>query len=447
MYSKLRKVRLRTAAPAVLSIWLITSFITNLPIFTHGNNSSIAYAAFDTESTSQADPYNIVAMGDSITAGYEHGFTEQSIPYGFVEHLYEQALFNGLSAEYSNYGVLGLRTTGLKRWIDAVVQGADVKSSDIQKNLPDPRADRIFAETKQLRLALSKADLIVMTIGGNDMYAVLAKLEEGATHAEAAVVLDNALNIYETELEAALRLMLTLQPAAQIVVADQYLPIPPPVKIGSLTFPLYPEANRLFLMDSLKQQRKRLDEIIARLTNNGFKVKAANVANAFTDNELSFTSIEEGDIHPSREGYAAMGKAFTKAIWGNYRTVKPRESGVPVSIVVLGKELMNNNKPVLVQNRTFVPLRDITDAMGATLKWHAASKTASILLKGRTVDISVGASIIRINGIPAQLNAQPAYLQQTGTSKTLYVPLTALSEGLHFQVIYRDTLKTVFINK
>lgn len=447
MYSKFRKVTLRTAAPAVLVIWLISSFTTYIPIFTSENYSSIAHAAFETDGIAQTDTYNIVAMGDSVTAGYEYGFTEQSVPYGFVEHLYEQALFNGLSAEYSNYGILGLRTSGLKRWIDAVVHGEGVKSSDIQKNLPDPRADRIFAETKQLRAALSKADLIVMTIGGNDMYAVLAKLEEGAPQEEAAVVLDNALNIYETELEAALRLMITLQPNAQIVVADQYLPIPPPVKIGSLTFPLYPEADRLFLMDSLKQQRKRLDEIIARLTNNGFNVKAANVANAFTGNELNFTSVAEGDIHPSREGYAAMGKAFTKAIWGNYRTVRPRESGVPVSIVVMGKELLSNNKPVLVKNRTFVPLRDITDAMGATLKWHPASQTASILLKGRTVDISVGAATLRINGVPAQLNAQPAFLQQIGTSKKLYVPLAALSEGLHFQVIYRDTLKTVFINK
>jgi lysophospholipase L1-like esterase len=421
--------------------------MSSLPIFVHENYSSMAYAALHTDDTAQTETYDIVAVGDSITAGYEYGFTEQSVPYGFVEHLYEQALFNGLSARYTNYGVLGLRTAGLKRWIGAVVQGATVKSSDIQKNLPDPRADRIFAETKQLRAALGKADLIVMTIGGNDMYAVLAKLEEGAAQAEAAVVLDNALNIYETELEAALRLMLTLQPNAQIVVADQYMPIPPPVKIGALTFPLYPEADRLFLMDSLKQQRKRLDEIIARLTNDGFKVKAANVANAFTGNELRFTSVAEGDIHPSREGYAAMGKAFTKVIWGTYRTVTPRENGVPVSIVVMGKEILSNNKPVLVQNRVFVPLRDITDAMGATIKWHAASQTAAILLKGHTVDISVGASTIRTNGVPEQLNAQPAFLQQIGTSKKLYVPLAALSDGLHFQVAYRDTLKTVFINK
>jgi hypothetical protein len=274
----------------------------------------------------------------------------------------------------------------------------------------------------------------------------LATLEAGAAQGQAADVQGSALNTYETELEAALRLMLSLQPDTQVVIADQYLPIPQPVKIGALTFPLYPEADRLFLQNSVKQLRERLNQVTERLTKDGFHVKIANVASSFIDKEISFTSIAQGDIHPSRAGYAAMGKAFTKAIWGDYLVVKPRENGVPVSIVVKGKELGSANIPLLVQNQTYVPLRSITDAIGATIKWNASTQTATVMLQNSTVGITAGAASVSINGVSKPLDAPPAFIYSGGKASTLYVPLAAVSEGLQFQVIYRDTLKTVFIN-
>jgi len=447
LYSKFRKTAFRTASLVMLTLLLFTAFISPHSISSLDNNVFTAYAAPELDKKSDDHPYRIVALGDSLTAGYEHGFTEQSIPYGFVEHVYEQALFHGLRAEYTNYGVLGLRTAGLKRWVEAVVHGVSVKSAEVQSGLPDPRAERIFAETVQLRSALNEADLIVMTIGGNDMYAVLERLNAKADHAEATTVLDKALDTYETELEPALRMLLTLRPNAQIIIADQYLPIPPPLKVGAFIFPLYPEADRLFLQDSIKQLRERLNQVLERLTKDGYHVKVANVAASFIDNELSYTSIAQGDIHPSRAGYAAMGKSFSKAIWGDYRVVKTKESGAPLSIVVNGKEMISANKPIVVQNRTFVPLRSIAGALGAATKWNAAAQTATIQVADRSVDITVGAASIRDNGVSKTLNAPPAFIHTVGKVSTLYVPLAAISEGLQFQVIYRDTLKTVFINK
>jgi lysophospholipase L1-like esterase len=452
LYSKFRKAMLRAAASVVIAGSMTLALAHPLEAAPSGSYpadsafSAVAYAAPQSDKGIEENIYKIVAVGDSVTAGYEYGFTEQSIPYGFVEHVYEQALFHGLRSDYTNYGVLGLRTTGLKRFMEAVASGSSVKSSDIQSSLPDPRADRIFAKSKQLRAVLTEADLIMMTIGGNDMYTVLAELEAGADQVEAAAVRESTLANYESELEATLRLILSLQPKAEVVVADQYLPIPPPIKVGELFFPLYPEADRLFLLDSVKQLRERLNLVTERLTEEGFHVRIANVASSFIDNELSFTSIAKGDIHPTRAGYAAMGKAFAKAIWSDYRVVKPRESEVPVSIVVKGKELIGSNKPLLVQNRTYVPLRSITDALGAAIKWNAATQT-SIKLQNGTVDITAYSTAFKSNGVSKPLQAPPAFIHSSGKTSTLYVPLAAISEGLQYQVVYRDTLKTVFINK
>ena len=226
---------------------------------------------------------------------------------------------------------------------------------------------------------------------------------------------------------------MSLQPNAQIVIADQYLPIPAPLKVGALVFPLFPEKDRLFLVESVKLLREKLELVSGRLAKEGYHLKIANVADSFTNNELGYTSIADGDIHPNRAGYAAMGKAFTKAIWGDYRVIKPRDNGVPVTVVVNGKELAGANKPLLIQNKTYVPLRDITDAIGATTKWNALTQTATVKLSGKSVDISVGAAFLNVNGEAKPLQA-PAYLHQVSkTTNTLYVPLAALTRGFCFR--------------
>ncbi|MDF2837563.1 MAG: copper amine oxidase protein [Paenibacillus sp.] len=84
--------------------------------------------------------------------------------------------------------------------------------------------------------------------------------------------------------------------------------------------------------------------------------------------------------------------------------------------------------------------------MGAELVWDAKTSTATIMLGGRTVDVTVGAKTIRVDGKTVPLKADPAYLQPfVGESKT-YLPLAALSEGLGFQVEYRHEKRIAFIN-
>lgn len=410
-------------------------------------------------STAAGREYHIVTIGDSIAAGYVYGFTEKSIPYGIGEHVYEQALFRGLRAEYSNYGILGLRTAGLKNWLSAAAQGTSVKEADVQSGLPDPRAASILAETKQLAADLRKADLIIISIGGNDFLPVLKDFDADSyiklSEAEQAKQLEGlrpeiqaSLENYASELEASFQILNKLQPKAEIVIADQYLPIPPPIVINDQVIHTFPENAAAFLKDALVQLRDRLDAIVERQLADGYNIKIVDASEAIAGKELVYTSISKGDIHPTLAGYAALGKAFTNKIWGDgYKTAKPRANGVPISIIVNGEELITDFAPVLLKGRTFLSLRDITDVMGADLDWNANTKTASIELDGRVVDITIGATTIRINGKTVPLQAEPAFLHKINNTGKTYIPLAALSEGLGFQVIYSEQLKAAFINK
>ena len=66
------------------------------------------------------EPFYYVALGDSISVGYEPGMTETSIPYGYVDRLYEQALFHHRT-EVQNYGILGITSKGLSQYVEAVI--------------------------------------------------------------------------------------------------------------------------------------------------------------------------------------------------------------------------------------------------------------------------------------------------------------------------------------
>lgn len=448
MYSKLRNMWNRAAIAAVVAGCLAFSVTASAA------QATAAGAA-------PSDTYDIVVLGDSLAAGYQLGFTEASVPYGFAEHVYEQALFQGLRAEYSNYGIIGLRSEGLSKWLDAAAKGQAVKEADIQPGLIDPRAAAMFGKTKELAQDLKDAELVLITIGGNDFLWMLNDLGVETAfnqlpadkQSQLKSQLDALLEGFEKQLKASLDTIQKLQPNAEIVIANQYLPIYIQFRDEKTYF--VPDSTAKFLTDGQARLLESLQAVVADYSKQGLNVKIADASTAIEKDALKFTSIratdEKGnpkpDIHPTAPGYAALGKAFSEPLWGAYKTVKPRKANVPISIVVGGKEIITDYAPVIKKGRTFLSLRDVTEALGAELQWNAATSTATITLEDRTVAITVGAATISINGKSVPLNAEPAYLQQFSGEKKTYVPLAALSDGLGFQVVYRDTLKTAFINR
>lgn len=449
MYSKLRKTLSRAAATAVIASLLAAA--ASAPSMTTSVNATSSPSK---SAASGNNEYDIVVLGDSLAAGYQLGFTEQSVPYGYAEHVYEQALFQGLRTKYSNYGLIGLRSEGLSKWLSAAAAGQPVSEGDIQANLPDPRAEAIFAKTAQLEKDISDAELILISIGGNDFLQLLNKLDLNAsfdslpeqTREELKSELATLLESYEIQLDKALSIIQKLQPNAQIVISNQYLPIPFLKVKDQITYYI-PEATARFLVDGQTKLLQKLESVLSDYSDNGLQLKIANAAAAIESSVLTYTSINDKDIHPTKSGYMELGKAFAEQVWGAYKTVKKRPANVPISIVVGGKEINTDFAPVIKNNRTFLALRDVTDALGAELQWDGSTSTATISLEDRVVAITIGSKTIVVNGKKQPLNAEPAYLQPiAGESKT-YVPLAALSDGLGFQVVYRETIKTAFINR
>ncbi|GBF75327.1 hypothetical protein PA598K_03728 [Paenibacillus sp. 598K] len=432
MYNKFRKWS-RFSAAALLTGSLL---LGSLPAAPSAFAATAPVAATPSQIAAH-ESYRIVAIGDSLTAGYEFGFTESSSPYGYVERVYEQALFRG-RAEVVNYGVLGLRVEGLDAWLSAAQGGRAVQTADIAGASADPRAAAILARTASLAEDLRQADLVVLTIGANNFTSLMDIV--GKSPEEIAAWRTDTLDAYAASLTASIEKLLELQPAARIVVSDFYSPAPNLAAAG-ITASQY----KLF-QETIGLVQERLGEVVAGFDDRGSDVRAAYSAEAFVGKELAMTYIMRRDIHPNQTGYAAIGGAFAETIWGEERRVAPRADGVDISVVVNGREVITVNRPVIKNNRTYLAIKDIADAMQATTVWDAKTKSATIGSGDREVVLQIDGTAMRVNGQQVPIDT-PAYLQPMNGEMKTYVPLAVLADGLGFQVVYSAPTKTAFINK
>ncbi|WP_219835792.1 stalk domain-containing protein [Paenibacillus sp. R14(2021)] len=452
MTSKFRKSPKQAAALTAAALMIFTisagsanAFGTSAGGYVKAVASYAATAAPQAPAAKGSDPLHIVAVGDSLTVGYEYGMGVTSVPYGYVDRVYEQALYHG-RADLKNYGVLGLKSPGLSGFLKAAAEGKSVTAEEIQVNDLTDDANRfnagVVAKSAQMAADLKTADLVTLTIGGNDFTPIFEEIKSKNLPAdELKTKLDAMLADYNPQLEASLRTILSLNPKATVVFADQYLPAPKPSTLNKAI-----TQEQYDVLTAAVSQLKGQDEALAaKLTQEGYDVRAVDVSAPFKDKELFYTYILKGDIHPKQDGYDAMGRAFAKGIWGSYRDPGALAIGTPLRVVVNGSSLKGANKPVLKNNTTFLPMRDIATALHASLAWDNKTRTATIKSGDKQVAFTIGANTMKVNGQSVPLET-PAYLQQVGSNSVTYLPLAALSKGLGFQVEYRKPIVTVFIN-
>ncbi|CAM4500320.1 lysophospholipase L1-like esterase [Paenibacillus endophyticus] len=378
-----------------------------------------------------AAKYRIVTLGDSITVGYEPNLT--ALPYGYVERLYEQGLLHGRTT-VSNFGISGLKTGGLKTFVDAIQLGTKVESDAIQPNLSDPNAGKLGENTVQIRESIAASNLIVLTIGGNDV-AQLLTLGATLTDQQLAESTSTLLTSYAENINQVIQNLYKINPAAEIIIADQYQPMP---EIANAT--LYPK-----LVEVSKSFTATVDKLAGGFAAQGLKIKVAHVSEAFLGKEAQLTHmISDRDFHPNQTGYELIAKIFAETIWGSHTTLSAA-GGQTINVIVNGKNLETPYTPVIKADRSFIAIQDIVQVFGAVTVWDAKTKTAAITYGDHKLTVQIGASHIHLDGAAIKLDT-PAFLNKVGKEHKTYVPLAAIAQGFGLDVRYLEKLRTVFIN-
>lgn len=105
------------------------------------------------------------------------------------------------------------------------------------------------------------------------------------------------------------------------------------------------------------------------------------------------------------------------------------ESGMPITIHIDGEYLPCDVDPVMVNNRTLMPMRAAGEALGATVSWDGANQAATLTKDDKTVVFYVGSSTYYVNGAAKTVDVPPQIVQ----GRTV-IPLRAFGEALDTRV-------------
>jgi hypothetical protein len=143
--------------------------------------------------------------------------------------------------------------------------------------------------------------------------------------------------------------------------------------------------------------------------------------------------------------YDAAGNKGTQTIKVTYA---PAANTSTVLVLTIGMDIVSVNgkatsidaAPEIVASRTFVPIRFIAEAFGATVEWLPETQGITITLGDHTIGLQIGNSTAVIDGTIISLPAAP-YIKNGRTM----VPLRVISESFGGDVIWDPTARTITI--
>lgn len=127
-----------------------------------------------------------------------------------------------------------------------------------------------------------------------------------------------------------------------------------------------------------------------------------------------------------------------------------RKNVATANVEVNGFNLASDYAPYVDRNRTFVPIRELTELMGADVKWDQGTKSVRIKLRDQDVKLKINSSVVYVNNKKMQMDKASTprlteYVRQNGDCKTM-VPLRFLSENLGFDVQWNNAKRVASIS-
>lgn len=111
-----------------------------------------------------------------------------------------------------------------------------------------------------------------------------------------------------------------------------------------------------------------------------------------------------------------------------------------ITLYVNGQQQETDTAPMLVNERTFVPIRVVSEALGAQVGWDEATQTVTLTRSGDTISLQIGSNVLTKNGAETPLDATP-FLEGDRTM----VPVRAISEAFSAAVEWNAETRSVWI--
>lgn len=159
--------------------------------------------------------------------------------------------------------------------------------------------------------------------------------------------------------------------------------------------------------------------------------------------KFSFSNI---DIHSVSDGQHTL-KIWTEDLIKEYVFYKHgskirfgADFEPEIKVVIDGETLETDQSPIIVNDRTLVPMRAIFEKLGASVDWNESAQAVTAVKGEREISLAIGGDVMRIDGEAKTLDV-PAMLYNERT----LVPVRAVSEALNCNVNWIGEENTVVI--
>ena len=102
----------------------------------------------------------------------------------------------------------------------------------------------------------------------------------------------------------------------------------------------------------------------------------------------------------------------------------------------------DSGKPFIALDRTFVPYRIMSEALGAKVDWDGAVRKVTAEGNGNIVELFIGKQTYKVNGKDMAMDVEPFILSAEGRT---YIPARYLTEGLNYTIDFANDGKVMYI--
>ena len=119
---------------------------------------------------------------------------------------------------------------------------------------------------------------------------------------------------------------------------------------------------------------------------------------------------------------------------------EPEEVAQGISVVLNGSKMSFDQPPVIIDERTLVPMRAIFEALGTEVMWNGDARAVTAIRSDKIITMQIDSNIMYVNGAALTLDVPP----QLVNDYTM-VPVRAVSESLDCTVDWDGATQTVYI--
>lgn len=124
-----------------------------------------------------------------------------------------------------------------------------------------------------------------------------------------------------------------------------------------------------------------------------------------------------------------------------YDGVEHNYTAQPITLMVNEKIIKSNVSPVIINDRTLVPVRAVFEELGAEILWIAETEEIFITIKDDIVLLKVNSNTANINGESKTMESPPKII-----NGSTMIPLRFVSEALNFDVGWDSSKRIASVN-